>query len=195
MCEANPLILVSNREDNLFFFPYNVRVSAVNALGEGPVSGNVTIRSAEDRPARQVLNVKCNPYNSTAMIVTWDMIDENDYEVLRGRLIGKPPSCFFSLSKRNVLLCSNQVTQFGTGVKTSTSFPITGNVIFLANVRVPSSLVSRRIPSMLFECKSTLSTATVLRVACFRIERFAYDLSYHRSTFPFASHKERAIDV
>jgi hypothetical protein len=60
----------------------------VNALGEGPVSGNVTIRSAEDRPTRQVFNVKCNPYNSTALTVTWDMIDENDYGVLRGRLLG-----------------------------------------------------------------------------------------------------------
>jgi hypothetical protein len=48
----------------------------------------VTIRSAEDRPSRQVLNVKCNPYNSTALIVTWDMIDENDFATLRGRLIG-----------------------------------------------------------------------------------------------------------
>jgi hypothetical protein len=65
-----------------------VRISAVNALGEGPISSNVTIRSAEDRPTRQVLNVKCNPYNSTAMTVTWDMIDENDYAVLRGRLLG-----------------------------------------------------------------------------------------------------------
>lgn len=48
----------------------------------------MTIRSAEDRPARQVLNVKCTPYNSTAMTVTWDMVDENDFTVLRGRLLG-----------------------------------------------------------------------------------------------------------
>ena len=84
-----------NRSDKLYFFPYNVRISAVNALGEGPVSGNITIRSAEDRPARQVLNVKCNPYNSTAMTVTWDMIDENDFQVLRGRLLGNQENPFF----------------------------------------------------------------------------------------------------
>ena len=83
-----------NSTDKLYFFPYNVRISAVNTLGEGPVSGNVTIRSAEDRPARQVLNVKCNPYNSTAMTVTWDMIDENDFEVLRGRLLGMKINLF-----------------------------------------------------------------------------------------------------
>ncbi|CAF0946530.1 unnamed protein product [Adineta steineri] len=79
---------ITHLADKMYFYPYNVRISAVNLLGEGPVSGNVTIRSAEDRPARQVLNVKCNPYNSTAMTVTWDMIDENDYAVLRGRLLG-----------------------------------------------------------------------------------------------------------
>jgi hypothetical protein len=79
---------ITHLYDKLYYYPYNVRISAVNALGEGPISGNVTIRSAEDRPARQVLNVKCNPYNSTAMTVTWDMIDENDFAVLRGRLIG-----------------------------------------------------------------------------------------------------------
>lgn len=71
----------------------------MNALGEGPISPNVTIRSAEDRPTRQVLNVKCTPYNSTAMTVTWDMIDENDYGVLRGRLLGKSLSTFFFLNK------------------------------------------------------------------------------------------------
>jgi hypothetical protein len=68
----------------------------VNTLGEGPISGNVTIRSAEDRPARQVINVKCNPYNSTAMTVTWDMIDENDFEALRGRLLGMKINLFYS---------------------------------------------------------------------------------------------------
>lgn len=81
--------------DKLYYYPYNIRISAVNALGEGPVSAEVTIRSAEDRPGRQVLNVKCTPYNSTAMTVTWDMIDETDFEVLRGRLMGINPSHSF----------------------------------------------------------------------------------------------------
>lgn len=66
----------------------------MNALGEGPVSSEVVIRSAEDRPGRQVLNVKCNPYNSTAMTVTWDMVDETDFEVLRGRLMGMERNLF-----------------------------------------------------------------------------------------------------
>ena len=79
---------ILNSGDKLYFFPYTARISAINALGEGPVSSEVVIRSAEDRPGRQVMNVKCNPYNSTALIVTWDMIDENDFEVLRGRLMG-----------------------------------------------------------------------------------------------------------
>ncbi|CAF0857655.1 unnamed protein product [Rotaria sp. Silwood1] len=74
--------------DKLYYFPYSVRISAVNALGEGPISSNVTIRSAEDRPTRQMFNVKCYPYNSTAMTVTWDMIDERDLLILRGRLLG-----------------------------------------------------------------------------------------------------------
>lgn len=82
------MLFIIIRADKLYYFLYNVRISAVNALGEGPISGNVSIRSAEDRPARQVLNVKCNPYNSTAMAVTWDMIDEKDSNVLRGRLLG-----------------------------------------------------------------------------------------------------------
>jgi hypothetical protein len=82
------IIIIIIRADKLYYYPHNVRISAVNALGEGPISGNVTIRSAEDRPARQVLNVKCNPYNSTGLTVTWDMIDENDFEILHGSLLG-----------------------------------------------------------------------------------------------------------
>lgn len=70
----------------------------MNNLGEGPISGNVTVRSAEDRPTRQVFNVKCNPYNSTAMIVTWDMIDENDYDTLRGQLLGYLDKIFLFVS-------------------------------------------------------------------------------------------------
>lgn len=86
--ENETRIFFFNSADKLYFFPYNIRISAINVLGEGPVSAEVTIRSAEDRPGRQVLNVKCTPYNSTAMTVTWDMIDETDFEVLRGRLMG-----------------------------------------------------------------------------------------------------------
>ncbi|CAF0979230.1 unnamed protein product [Rotaria magnacalcarata] len=80
--------LITHLADKLYYFPYDVRISAVNSLGEGPISGNVTVRSAEDRPTRQVLNVKCYPYNSTALTVTWDMIDENDFEILHGSLLG-----------------------------------------------------------------------------------------------------------
>lgn len=80
--------LIFYSDDKLYYFRYHVRISAVNDLGEGPVSGNVTIRSAEDRPIYQVLNVKCYPYNSTAITVVWDMIDENDFVHLRGRLLG-----------------------------------------------------------------------------------------------------------
>ncbi|CAF1990480.1 unnamed protein product [Rotaria magnacalcarata] len=79
---------ITRLADKLYYHQYNVRISAVNALGEGPISGNVTIRSAEERPTRLVPNVKCSAYNSTAMTVTWDMIDENDHSVLRGRLLG-----------------------------------------------------------------------------------------------------------
>ncbi|CAF0955687.1 unnamed protein product, partial [Didymodactylos carnosus] len=79
---------ITHLADKINYQTYIIRISAVNTLGEGPVSPSVIIKSAENRPTRQVMNVKCSAYNSTAMTVTWDMIDETDIGVLNGKLLG-----------------------------------------------------------------------------------------------------------
>lgn len=39
-------------------------------------------------PRKPVSNVKCEPYNSTAILVTWDPIPEDDFSILQGKLLG-----------------------------------------------------------------------------------------------------------
>ena len=39
-------------------------------------------------PRKPVSNVKCEPYNSTAILVTWDPIPETDFSILQGKLLG-----------------------------------------------------------------------------------------------------------
>lgn len=70
------------------YSPYEVQVSAKNVMGEGPRSNVTFIFSAEGIPRKPVSNVKCEPYNSTAILVTWDMIGEDDFSILQGKLLG-----------------------------------------------------------------------------------------------------------
>ncbi|RNA42165.1 Contactin [Brachionus plicatilis] len=39
-------------------------------------------------PRKPVSNVRCEPYNSTAILVTWDPIEEDDFDILQGKLLG-----------------------------------------------------------------------------------------------------------
>ena len=39
-------------------------------------------------PRKPVDNVRCEPYNSSAILVTWDPIPEDDFAILQGKLLG-----------------------------------------------------------------------------------------------------------
>lgn len=70
-----------------FFTKYDVKVQAFNNIGAGPESDVVTIYSAEDMPQVAPQQVSSVAYNSTALNVTWDPVDQSR-ERLRGKLIG-----------------------------------------------------------------------------------------------------------
>jgi hypothetical protein len=74
--------------DSLPYVPYEVQVSAKNVIGEGPRSPIVVVHTAEGIPRKPVDNVRCEPYNSSAILVTWDPIPEDDFALLQGKLLG-----------------------------------------------------------------------------------------------------------
>ncbi|KAK3106223.1 hypothetical protein FSP39_015497 [Pinctada imbricata] len=70
-----------------YYSLYEVMVHAFNNLGNGPNSTVSTIFSAEDMPVGVVQNVHSRRYNGTAIMVTWDAVD-NVREVMKGTLMG-----------------------------------------------------------------------------------------------------------
>lgn len=70
-----------------YYTEFDVKVQAINALGEGPVSAVHTVYSAEDMPQVSPQQVKAFSYNSTSLNVTWQPI-EPIRELTRGKLIG-----------------------------------------------------------------------------------------------------------
>ncbi|CAH0729236.1 unnamed protein product, partial [Brenthis ino] len=91
-----------------FYTPYNVKVQAFNDIGAGPESEVVTIYSAEDMPQVAPQQVYARSFNSTALNVTWNPIDQSR-ERLKGKLIGhrlkywkesnKEEECIYYLSR------------------------------------------------------------------------------------------------
>lgn len=70
-----------------FYTEYIVKVQAINDMGEGPISDEVIIYSAEDMPQVAPQLVKALSYNSTALNVSWEPIEQIRAKV-RGKLIG-----------------------------------------------------------------------------------------------------------
>lgn len=70
-----------------YYTQYDVKVKAINNVGEGPESEVVTIYSAEDMPQVAPQQPIAIGYNSTALNVTWEPI-EMSREKIRGKLIG-----------------------------------------------------------------------------------------------------------
>ena len=68
---------------------YEVQVSAINIKGEGPRSNSSIVHAAEGMPEKTtVKNVRCEPFNSTAILVHWDPYPEDDFQNLQGKLLG-----------------------------------------------------------------------------------------------------------
>nr|XP_032822383.1 neuronal cell adhesion molecule-like isoform X3 [Petromyzon marinus] len=71
--------------DTATFVPYEVKVQAINDLGEGPEPMAIVGHSGEDFPKSAPKNVKFVVVNSTVLKLTWDPIPVHD---VRGHLKG-----------------------------------------------------------------------------------------------------------
>ncbi|XP_011863696.1 PREDICTED: contactin-like [Vollenhovia emeryi] len=72
---------------NYYYTEYEVRVQAINSIGEGPVSKIETVYSAEDMPQAAPQQVFAMSYNSTSLNVSWIPIEQTR-DIIRGKLIG-----------------------------------------------------------------------------------------------------------
>ena len=83
----NPGVAVVNIPRNNYYTQYEVKVQAMNNVGEGPISQPVVVFSAEDMPQVAPQKPIAYPFNSTAFNVTWQPISLAR-EHIRGKLIG-----------------------------------------------------------------------------------------------------------
>ncbi|KAF7270213.1 hypothetical protein GWI33_016823 [Rhynchophorus ferrugineus] len=74
-------------EQKFYYTQYLVKVQAINEIGAGPISEEALIYSAEDMPQVAPQLVVAMSFNSTALNVSWDPIEETRQKV-RGKLIG-----------------------------------------------------------------------------------------------------------
>lgn len=74
-------------EPKYYYTQYLVKVQAINEIGPGPISEEALVYSAEDMPQVAPQLVVAMSYNSTALNVSWDPIDETR-EKVKGKLIG-----------------------------------------------------------------------------------------------------------
>ncbi|XP_066587501.1 contactin [Prorops nasuta] len=78
---------VVQTQQQYYYSEYEVKVQAINAIGEGPISQPVTIFSAEDMPQVAPQQVLATSFNSTSLNVSWAPILQTR-ERVRGKLIG-----------------------------------------------------------------------------------------------------------
>lgn len=70
-----------------YYTQYEVKVQAINDLGDGPVSDIAVIYSAEDMPQVAPQQTVARSFNSTALNVSWVPVSQTR-ESIRGKLIG-----------------------------------------------------------------------------------------------------------
>lgn len=70
-----------------YYTQYDVKVQAFNDIGAGPESNATVIYSAEDMPQVAPQSVWARGFNSTAINITWNPIDQRR-EMIRGKLLG-----------------------------------------------------------------------------------------------------------
>lgn len=79
--------VVHFEKSDLFYTKYDVKVQAFNDIGPGPESEVSVIYSAEDMPLVSPHGTAALSYNSTALNVTWNPVDQSR-EKIRGKIIG-----------------------------------------------------------------------------------------------------------
>ncbi|XP_038105430.1 contactin isoform X2 [Culex quinquefasciatus] len=70
-----------------YYTKYEVKVQAINDLGDGPVSDIAVIYSAEDMPQVAPQQTIARSFNSTALNVSWVSVPQTR-ETIRGKMIG-----------------------------------------------------------------------------------------------------------
>ena len=70
-----------------YYTKYDIKVQAINDIGIGPESNVSVIYSAEDMPQVAPQQIWAKGFNSTALNVTWNPIDQRR-EMIRGKLLG-----------------------------------------------------------------------------------------------------------
>ncbi|XP_025081186.1 contactin-3-like [Pomacea canaliculata] len=70
-----------------FFLLYEVKVQAINPLGQGPNSSIEEVYSAEDLPLGVPTNVVSNTYNTSTIEVSWTPVPDTR-EAARGKILG-----------------------------------------------------------------------------------------------------------
>jgi Fibronectin type III domain len=70
-----------------YYTKYDIKVQAINDQGPGPEGNISVIYSAEDMPQVAPQSIWAKGFNSTALNVTWNAIDQRR-EMIRGKLIG-----------------------------------------------------------------------------------------------------------
>nr|KAG5693211.1 hypothetical protein BaRGS_034470 [Batillaria attramentaria] len=73
-------------EEN-YYLLYQVKVQALNVMGQGPNSSIVDVYSAEGMPVGTPTNVQSNTFNSTALEVSWEPVPDTR-EVVKGKIVG-----------------------------------------------------------------------------------------------------------
>lgn len=84
---GNTGMAVVHIQQEFFYTEYIVKVQALNDIGQGPISHEVVIFSAEDMPQVAPQLVIAKSYNSTALNVSWVPVEQTR-EKVRGKLIG-----------------------------------------------------------------------------------------------------------
>ncbi|KAL8616442.1 hypothetical protein ACOMHN_041045 [Nucella lapillus] len=82
--QAKHVVLVGG--DN-YYLLYEVKVQALNSLGQGPNSSVVEVYSAEGMPLITPTNVQSNTYNSTALEVSWVPVPDTR-KAVKGKIRG-----------------------------------------------------------------------------------------------------------
>ncbi|XP_060794599.1 neural cell adhesion molecule L1.1 isoform X2 [Neoarius graeffei] len=79
---SHPPFIVNNTGT---FMPFEIKVQAVNNIGDGPSPQAAIGYSGEDRPLEAPTQIQVTPLNATAMSVRWEPVKR---ETVRGHLLG-----------------------------------------------------------------------------------------------------------
>lgn len=73
-------------EEN-YYLEYEIKIQVYNVMGKGPNSTEAVVYSAEGMPIAAPQGLYCDAHNSTAMLVTWELVADTR-ETMKGKVWG-----------------------------------------------------------------------------------------------------------